>query len=191
MRRLIFLTLVALSAAAFTACESTAPNTNNSRNNTNNNSNTNNITVVNNNGNANTGTMNSNSNANSNRWNSNISKEEYEKDKSGYSTGKRATETIGTGASDGWIWFKTRSALATTADLRDSTIDVDVDNGVITLKGTVENAAQKASAVKVANGIEGKTGAVKDMIKVAAGDSVTNMSSTDSDKKANTSTNKK
>lgn len=194
MRRLISLTLVAASAAIFAGCESTAPNTNNARANMNNNTNANNIVVVNNNGNSQTGAMNANggNSGNSNRWNANITEEEYNKDKTGYSTGKRADEKIGTGAKDGWLWFKTRSALATTADLRDSTIDVDVENGVITLKGTVATAAQKASAVKVANAIEGKTGSVKDMIKVNATDSaLTGGSTTDSDKKANSNANMK
>lgn len=182
MRRLISLTLVVTLAAIFAACGD-ATSTNNTKNGTTNlgtNNPNSNIVVVNNNGNANTGAMNNNSN--SNRWNSSITKEEYEKGKDNYGKEKRATETIGSGATDGWLWFKTRSALATTADLRDSTIDVDVNNGAITLKGTVETAEQKKKAVEVANGIEGKTGAVKDQITVKKDDSALN-SSTDSDKK--------
>jgi osmotically-inducible protein OsmY len=146
--------------------------------------NANNITVVNNNGNANTGAM------NSNRWsNTNVTREEYDKNKADYEK-EKGTSTIGTGANDSWLWFKTRAALLAASDLRESTINVDVVNGVITLKGTVANAAQKASAVKVANGIEGKA-SVKDELKVAANDSLTNTSTTDSDKKANTNVNKK
>ncbi|MET0753806.1 MAG: BON domain-containing protein [Pyrinomonadaceae bacterium] len=183
MRRLIFLTLVAVSAAAFTACESTAPNTNNSRNNVNNNSNTNNITVVNNNGNANTGAVNSNhSNANVNRADYDKNKADYEKDK--------GSSTIGQGANDSWLWFKTRAALLATNDLRESTINVDVINDVVTLKGTVANAAQKTKAEEVAKGVEGVK-SVKNELKVSATDSVTNMSTTDSDKsKTNTNTKK-
>jgi hyperosmotically inducible protein len=178
MRRLISLSLIAASAA-FAGCGTTTT-TNNGMTNLGTNKPNSNIVVVNNNGNANTGAMNTNS-GNSNRWNANITEEEYNKDKTGYSTGKRATETVGSGAKDSWLWFKTRSALATTADLRDSTIDVDVENGVITLKGTVATAAQKASAMKVASGIEGKTGAVKDMLKVSATDSA--LSTKDGDTK--------
>jgi len=40
-------------------------------------------------------------------------------------------------------------------DLRDSTINVDVENEVVTLSGTVANAAQKRKAEDVARGIEG------------------------------------
>jgi osmotically-inducible protein OsmY len=175
MRRLIILTLVVATAAIFAGCETTAPNTNNARANTNNNSNANNIVVVNNNGNANTGAM----STNTNRWsNTNVTKEEYEKNRAEYEKDK-AGSTIGTGANDSWLWFKTRSALLTTNDLRESTINVDVVNGVITLKGTVANAAQKASAEKVANGIEGKT-SVKNELKVSATDSITNTGTTNS-----------
>lgn len=184
MRRLIFLTLVA-ATTAFTACESTAPNTNNARNNVNNNSNVNNITVVNTNA--------TNTNTAANRWsNTNVSREDYDKNKADYEKDK-GSSTIGTGANDSWLWFKTRAALLATSDLRESTINVDVVDGVITLKGTVANDAQKKKAEEVANGIEGKK-SVKNELKVAPKDSVTNMSSstTDSDKpKTNTNTNKK
>src|SRR5262245_7836663 len=50
--------------------------------------------------------------SNTNRWNSNISKEEYEKDKAGYEREKSTSEVIGDGINDSWLWFKTRSALA-------------------------------------------------------------------------------
>jgi hyperosmotically inducible protein len=183
MRRLIALTIVAASAAAFTACESTAPNTNNSRNNTNNNSNTNNITVVNNNGNATTGTMNGNSN------NANVNRADYDKNKATYEKDK-GTSTIGSGANDSWLWFKTRAALLATSDLRESTINVDVSNDVVTLKGSVANAEQKKKAEEVAKGVEGVK-SVTNQLTVAKNDSITNMSTTDSDKKATTNTNKK
>src|SRR3712207_8288476 len=55
------------------------------------------------------------------------------------------------------IWVKTRSALMTTNDLRESTINVDVVNDVVTLKGSVANAAQKTKAEQVAKGIEGRS----------------------------------
>ena len=83
------------------------------------------------------------------RTNSNISREEYDKNRAEYEK-DRGSSTIGQGANDSWLWFKTRAALLTTSDLRESTINVDVANDVITLKGTVANAAQKASAERVA-----------------------------------------
>jgi hypothetical protein len=90
---------------------------------------------------------------------------EYEKD--------RGTSNIGQGANDSWIWFKTRAALATTNDLRESTVNVDVVNDVVTLKGTVETAAQKTKAEQVAKGIEGVK-SVTNQLQVKAGDSMTN-----------------
>lgn len=125
---------------------------------TNTNTNTNaNIAVTNANTNANVN-ANANINANSNRRsvNANISREEYERDKDSFAEeAKRLGRTIGTGANDGWIWTKTRAALATTDDLRDSTINVDVDNAVVTLSGTVATQAQKTKATQVARGVDG------------------------------------
>lgn len=109
------------------------------------------------------------------RTNSNISRAEYDKNRAEYEKDK-GTSTIGQGVDDSWIWFKTRAALMTANDLRESTINVDVDNAMITLKGTVANAAQKAAAEKVAKSIEGQKG-VKNELKVAPNDSVTNMKS--------------
>jgi len=120
---------------------------------------------------------NSNSNtSNSNKWNSNISKEDYEKNRTDYEKNKGTSESVGQSLEDSWLWFKTKSALMTTSDLRDSTINVDVQNGVITLKGTVASAAEKTKAKQVADGIEGKKSVV-DQLKVAPNDSVTNTSS--------------
>jgi len=67
----------------------------------------------------------------------------------------RAGQSIGQGVEDGWIHFKVRAALAAVNDLRDSTINVDVDNNVVTLRGSVANAPQKAAAAKAAQGVEG------------------------------------
>ena len=125
--------------------------------------------------NANTGAIVVNSNANTNRWsNTNVTREEYDKNRAEYEK-EKGSSTIGQGANDSWLWFKTRAALMTTSDLRDSTINVDVVNDVITLKGTVATAAQKTKAEQVANGIEGKK-SVKNELKVAPNDSMTNTS---------------
>ena len=72
--------------------------------------------------------------------------------------------------------------------LRESTINVDVVNDIITLKGTVANAAQKASAEKVAKSIEGQKG-VKNELKVAPNDSMTN-TNTHSNSNSNANMNK-
>lgn len=126
---------------------------------------------------------------NSNKWNANISKEDYEKDKAGFEKNKSTTEVIGDGINDSWLWFKVRSALMMADDLRDSTISVSVSNEVVTLAGTVANAAQKASAEKTAKGVTGVK-SVKNDLKIAANDSVANHM-VNGNTKPSTNTNKK
>ena len=117
--------------------------------------------------------VNANSNvSNSNRANTNITREEYDKNRADYEK-DRGESKIGSGANDSWIWFKTKTALATTDDLRDSTINVDVESDKITLRGTVETAAQKTRAEEVAKGIEGQKG-VTNRLTVKPNDSMTN-----------------
>jgi hyperosmotically inducible protein len=88
--------------------------------------------------------------------NANISREEFDRDKARYEReAKERGRKVGSGPEDLWLWTKTRAALAATDDLRDSTIDVDVENNVATLTGTVATAAQKTRAEQVAKGIEG------------------------------------
>jgi hyperosmotically inducible protein len=170
--------LSAIAAASLlAACGGTTSNTNSNTNHSNGMTN-----LGTNNANSNMYVTNSNSNSNSSKWNSNISKEEYEKNRTDYEKNKSSNESVGQSLEDSWLWFKTKSALATTSDLRDSTINVDVANGVITLKGTVATAAEKTKAKQVADGIEGKKSVV-DQLKVAPNDSMTN---TGSNSKSNT-----
>ena len=83
-------------------------------------------------------------------------REEYDRDRARYEReAKESGRRVGSGANDGWLWVKTRFDLATADDLRDSTIDVDVDNGVVTLSGTVASTAQKARAEQVVTVVEG------------------------------------
>ena len=93
-------------------------------------------------------------------------REEYERDKERYQReAKEAGRTVGDGINDGWLWVKTRFELAAADDLRDSTINVDVDNDMVTLTGTVASAAQKARAEAIAKAIEGVKG-VRNQLKV-------------------------
>ena len=68
---------------------------------------------------------------------------------------------------DAWLWTKARFDLAAEDDLRDSTINVDVDNGVVTLTGTVASAAQKTRAEQSVKALDGVK-SVKNQLKVAA-----------------------
>jgi hyperosmotically inducible protein len=123
---------------------------------------------------ANTNTVaNANTNVNTNT-NRALTREDYEKKKADYAKeAKGAGRTIGTGLNDGWLWTKTRFDLAAADDLRDSTINVDVSNAVVTLTGSVASAAQKAKAEAVAKAVDGVTG-VKNMLTVAANTTNTN-----------------
>jgi hypothetical protein len=175
MKKIIFLTFVVASALAFAGCDTIRE------------TNSNKAVVVNNNANImNANVMNANTNRTTDRvdYNANITREEYDKDKDRYtSDAERTGSTIGSGINDGWLWTKTKTALATTNDLRDSTIDVDVENAVVTLRGTVATKQQQQQAIKVANEIDGVT-KVNNMLKVAPADSMTNMSS-DNNRNAN------
>lgn len=166
MRGLTIFTAAALAAVSI-GCE-TAANTNVTTNKALN-SNSNVAVVVNNN--SNVVAVNSNTGG-STTTNSNVSRADYDKDRAKYEVNK-GTSTIGQGANDSWIWFKTKGALAAANDLSDSTINVDVANDVTTLKGTVKTAAQKTQAETVAKGIEGVK-SVKNELKVDAKDSLTN-----------------
>lgn len=160
--RLSVLTLAAV-AVITAGCGTTGTNTNVANVNTRN-MNSNTAVLVN---------ANSNMNTSSNRWaNTNVSREQYDRERAEYER-DRGDSKIGTGANDSWLWFKTRAALMTADDLRESTINVDVENDVITLRGTVGSAAQKAQAETVAKGIEGQKG-VRNQLTVRAADSMTN-----------------
>jgi len=173
MKKIISLTFVAALAMAFVGCDSMKE------------TNSNKAVVVNNNAAnmvANSNMMNGNVMMNSNMtsmnsntaMNANLSRADYDRDKDRYAAeAKGAGRTIGTGANDGWLWTKTKTALATTAGLRDSTINVDVSNAVVTLTGTVGTKEQLTMAVKTAQEIDGVT-SVKNNLKVSAGDSMTN-----------------
>lgn len=95
-------------------------------------------------------------------------REEYERNKEQYQReAKGSGRTIGSGVNDGWLWVKTRFDLAAADDLRDSTINVDVDNAVVTLSGTVASAAQKTRAEQVAKAVDGVK-SVRNQLKVSA-----------------------
>lgn len=159
---LLFISAIVIAAITSAACE-TAPNTNaNVRN-----ANANTAVVV----NSNTNVANTTSNAN--RWNANITREEYERDRDSWSR-EVGSSKIGQGANDMWLWVKTRSVLMTADDLRESTINVDVENDVVTLRGTVGSAAQKSQAEKLAKGVEGVK-SVRNQLTVSADDSAMDM----------------
>ena len=173
MKKIVLFSLTAVFAMALVGCDTTS-NTNVK---VNGNKVANNTAVV----------VNDNTNMVNTNTKKEMTREEFDKDKAKYETeAKESKSTVGQGANDLWIWTKTRTALAGVDELRDSTINVDVTNDVVTLKGTVGTAAEKDAAVKAAKAIEGVKD-VKDELKVDAKDSMTNQAtSSDSDSKANT-----
>jgi hypothetical protein len=107
-------------------------------------------------------------NANRTAWDPNITEADYERRKDEFGRrAKDAGDTIGSGLKDGWLHVKTRAALAAVDNLEDSNINVDVNDGVITLRGNLPSKQEVDAAAKTANGIDGKK-SVKNELKVAA-----------------------
>ncbi|HEX8161711.1 MAG TPA: BON domain-containing protein [Pyrinomonadaceae bacterium] len=159
MKKLAALLIGAALAALTAACD---PGTNGNAN-----ANTANTNHANTNLNTNVNAANTNTAAANRNYNSRITKEEYERDKERYGReAKEKGETIGQGLTDGWLWVKAKGALAGVDDLRDSTINVDVSNSVVTLRGSVASAAQKAKAEATAKALDGVK-SVKNMLTVA------------------------
>lgn len=80
-----------------------------------------------------------------------------------------ASKKAGRKADDGWIKSKIYAQYMTewTTVLDDSDIDVDVNKGVVTLKGTVKSAAARTKAVSIAKGTDGVK-SVKNLLTVAS-----------------------
>ena len=157
-RIVVFGVLILTLAVAISGCQTTSDT------NTNANANANSNLTANANANANM-----NANANRRSANANISREEYERDRESWAEEARQLgRTIGSGVNDGWLWTKTRALLAAEDDLGDSTINVDVDNEVVTLTGSVRTDAQKAMAGRIAQNVDGVKSVKNDLI-VSAG----------------------
>jgi osmotically-inducible protein OsmY len=68
---------------------------------------------------------------------------------------KEIVSATGEAITDGWITAKVKAKFADEKLLKDSKIDIDAKDRVLTLKGTVASAEAKKRAVAVANGTEG------------------------------------
>ena len=139
-------TALVLLAGAVLAMAAACNGNDNANTNTNANANANRATPV------ATATPAPTANANSNTVNWNVNREDFNKNANNYrAEAKNKGESVGESIEDGWIHFKVRAALAAVNDLRDSTINVDVEKNVVTLRGSVANADQKAKAEKAAH----------------------------------------
>jgi hyperosmotically inducible protein len=178
-KKLAALAAVLIVAALAIGCDNTTTNANTANSNM---ATSNTATTY--NSNANTANANANTNANTKKT---PTKEDVEKNKESYEKeAKGAGRKVGSGVNDMWLWVKARFDLAAADDLRDSTINVDVDNAVVTLTGTVANAAQKTKAETIAKSVEGVK-SVKNELKVSAGGGNANANAnTNTNKNANT-----
>jgi len=105
------------------------------------------------------------------RPNGNMTRADYDREKARYDEeARRSGRTVGSGVNDAWLWTKVRAQLMTADDLRDSTINVDVENDVVTLSGTVANGNQKVRAADIAKKTEGVK-SVRNNLTVSSGNS--------------------
>lgn len=70
---------------------------------------------------------------------------------------KAAVKDAGQSVSDTWITTKVRSTYLMSNNIQSRDIDVTTSEGVVTLSGTVQSAAEKALAVELARNIKGVT----------------------------------
>ena len=68
---------------------------------------------------------------------------------------KQVLSATGEAISDGWITTKIKAKFSDEKLLKDSKINVDTNDRVVTLKGSVGSSAAKVRATAIANGTEG------------------------------------
>ena len=86
-------------------------------------------------------------------------------------TGARIGETVAVGAAqaqdalnDGALTTKIKSKMALDDTVKALSIDVDTDNGVVTLSGTVNSETEKAKAVQLAKDTAGVTSVIDRLV---------------------------
>jgi len=67
----------------------------------------------------------------------------------------KSSESIGNSTDDAWIHTKIRSRLLSEGEFPGGGINVDVQNDVVTLRGHVANAAERAKAEQIAKSTDG------------------------------------
>ena len=77
---------------------------------------------------------------------------------------KEAASTTGEAVTDGWITTKVKAKFADETLLDGSDINVDTNDHVVTLKGTVTSDAAKARAAAIARGTKGVTRVVNQLV---------------------------
>lgn len=64
-------------------------------------------------------------------------------------------QTVPDKAADAWITTKVKTEFGTTKNVTATDINVTTNDGVVTLTGNVETAAEKANALRVAQSVKG------------------------------------
>ena len=77
---------------------------------------------------------------------------------------KEVSSATGEAITDAWITTKVSAKFVDEKLLKDSNIDVDTDNHVVTLKGHVASAAAKTRAATIARGTEGVKRVVNQLV---------------------------
>lgn len=73
---------------------------------------------------------------------------------------------IGTGGNDFLLFTQARAALVSDAELKTANITIDVQAGVLTLNGTIANAAQKTKAEQLVRAVSGIK-SVKNQLRIS------------------------
>jgi hyperosmotically inducible periplasmic protein len=68
---------------------------------------------------------------------------------------KQSNESVGDSLDDAWIHTKIRTKLTGEGELPGGSVNVDVNNNVVTLRGSVETQAEKAKAGQIAKDTDG------------------------------------
>jgi hyperosmotically inducible protein len=75
---------------------------------------------------------------------------------------------VGSGGNDLFLFTRVRAAVAGDGELQGSGINLNVNDGVVILSGTVPDEARKAKAAEVVRGVEGVKG-VRNELRVGKG----------------------
>ena len=100
-----------------------------------------------------------------------------------------AVSKTGEVITDAWITTKVKAQFIGVDALKDSNINVDTTDHVVTLKGTVVTEAGRAKAIEIAKGTEGVTKVV-DTLKVGKSDSTVDKAADKTKSAANTAADK-
>ncbi len=146
LRTLAFCAALIIAAVGISACENTNSNTN-----------------ANANRNANAATPQATATASPEKTRGNYTEKEAQEERE---RAKGNQETIGDTLDDAWIHTKIVAKLIANSTTPERKINVDVVKNVVTLRGTVDTAEEKAAAEKTAKDTDGVTKVVN-QLKVA------------------------